>query len=78
MHIFLQGCVYIKLDSISTALSVYKALHGSWFNGKWIRISNYVRSALLLYVKKSNAVQCRAVVAQIVLTLRFVMSVVSE
>ena len=31
---FLQGCVYIKLDSISTALSVYKTLHGSWFNGK--------------------------------------------
>ncbi|XP_065903524.1 inner nuclear membrane protein Man1-like isoform X2 [Dysidea avara] len=32
----LFGCVYIKLDSISTALSVYKTLHGSWFNGRLI------------------------------------------
>lgn len=30
------GCVYLKLDSVRTAVEAYKVLHGGWFKGKLI------------------------------------------
>ena len=32
----------MKLDSMSSALAVYKALHGSWFKGIYVYVYVYV------------------------------------
>jgi len=34
----LQGCVYVKCLSPEYAGKAFKALHGSWFDGKEIRV----------------------------------------
>lgn len=31
-----QGCVYVKCLSAEHSGKAFKALHGSWFDGKWI------------------------------------------
>ena len=29
-----QGCVYLKMDTLKSALGAYKALHGGWYKGE--------------------------------------------
>ena len=29
-----QGCVYLKMDSLKSAMGAYKALHGGWYKGE--------------------------------------------
>ena len=35
---FMQGCVYLKMDSVDSAVKAYKALHGGWYKGKIERL----------------------------------------
>ena len=29
-----QGCVYLKMESLESAIGAYQALHGGWYKGK--------------------------------------------
>ncbi|XP_061187269.1 inner nuclear membrane protein Man1-like isoform X2 [Saccostrea echinata] len=50
LHIYVdsnskEGCVYIKCNSCETAYSVYKSLHGWWFDGRLVTVK-YLRLEL--------------------------------
>ena len=31
--LYMQGCVYLKMDSLKSAMGAYNALHGGWYKG---------------------------------------------
>ena len=34
LNLSCQGCVYLKMDSLKSAMGAYKALHGGWYKGE--------------------------------------------
>lgn len=45
----LQGCVYLKMGNVESAVKAYKALHGGWYKGNYV-IQNQLKDDIVVMV----------------------------